>query len=141
MAVSPQVLKLIQMLVPQGGTSSLTRRALARGLTRDEPVPVEDLVELIARRTDSKKSLRDRNFKRNLRKGLRYRTGPTSEVGIGGRHRTTRKEWLSMTKEERIERLKELSDFYKNIPFDQNIGSYEDYKRLNELRQALEELL
>ena len=46
-----------------------------------------------------------------------------------------------MTKEERIERLKELSDFYRDIPFDQNIGSYEDYKRLNELRQALEELL
>ena len=141
MAVNPQVLKLIQMLVPQGGTSSLTRRALARGLTRDEPVPVEDLVELIAKRTNAKKLQRDRNFKRNLREGLKYRTGPTSEVGIGGRPRITRSEWLSMTKEERVESLRELSGFYKDIPFDKNIRSYQDYKKLNELKNALEELL
>jgi len=148
MAVNPQVLKLISMLVPQKGTSSLTRRALARGLTRDKPVPLEDLVELIARRgKKSHSSLfrRDPNFKEAYNKGFKFETllgrrDKTIEgFGIGPKIKPD--EFKAMTPEQRKAIFEETDRLFKSAPLYDYRGSVSDFKSLNELRKALAELL
>lgn len=149
MAVNPQVLKLISMLVPQRGTSSLTRRALARGLTRDKPVPLEDLVELIARRNKRSHSSvypRDPNFKEAYNKGFRFETplGRREKTieGFGGYGPKIKpEEFKAMTPEQRKAIFAESRRLFESAPLYDYRGSVSDFKTLNELRRALAELL
>ena len=141
MAISPQVLKLISMLVPQEGTSSLTRRALARGLTRDEPVPIAYLVELIAKRSPPAIA-RDRNFKESLSKGIKFEVGAPQKGGkayrgYGFGPKMSAEELKALPPEER----RKLMDRFRNAPEYEYRGSAREYEKLLELRKALMEIL
>ena len=121
------LLKLLALLVPQKGTSSLTKRAVSQGLLRDRSP--EDLTQLIARRSTpffGKK--RDPNWKQSLYEGRRFDPSRSFEgtSGMIKRPSTSREE---------------INDLLKNAPLSKATQSLEDYEELKRLRQILKELL
>jgi hypothetical protein len=122
------LLKLLALLVPQKGTSSLTKRAVSQGLLRNRSP--EDLTQLIARRSTpffGKK--RDPNWKQSLYEGRRFDPNRSFE-GTSG-----------MIKGPSTRTREEMNDLLKNAPLSKATQSLEDYEELKRLRQILKELL
>lgn len=148
MAVNPQALKLLSLLVP-GGVSPLTQRAVARGLTRDNPVPLGDLVELIAKRTGRKYPRRgsgrdgirrDPNFKKTREKGVRYKLGENDQIALGPSTGLTAEEIRSLSPKQRSELFEKASKTSETFPFSNYTTSAEDYLKLRELQRVIREL-